>query len=132
MNSKKKEMFIEKLSSKEFERLLYQRLNAIEDVLAIKAREYSDGEDRLLNFNEGSMITGKCREAVLDGFLLKHYVSYRKMLREAANNVHIDPAFIKEKFGDIINYFILQEVQFLHRFERNGNNATEREGSSVG
>lgn len=109
---------VEKLSTEEFDSYVAKRLSDIELSLVTKGREYSRNNDRLHNFNEGSKITGQSRERVLDGFLMKHLISYRDILDDIDKKVNIDPNYIKEKFGDIINYFILQEIQCLERYKQ--------------
>ena len=48
---------------------------------------------------------------VLDGFLLKHLLSYYDVLDDMDKGKYPTDEYIDEKFGDIINYFILQEAQ---------------------
>jgi hypothetical protein len=111
--------FAEKMSTEDFNGYVNERIATIKDVLLQKAKEYSSNDDRLKNFHDGSKMIGKSREEVLDGFLLKHLVSYRKIL-EDLNNDGILPSreLIVEKMGDIINYFIIQEAQLLQRIDR--------------
>jgi hypothetical protein len=99
-----------------FDLLVQTRLDLIKETLLVKAKEYSRNDDPLHNFNKSSEITGLTPEECLDGFLLKHYVSYRDMLKDSKEGKDINLNYIREKFGDILVYFILQEIQFLNKY----------------
>lgn len=88
-----------------------RRLELIKETLTIKAKEYVRNNDEFHNFNEGAKMTGQSPLRVLDGFLLKHLVSYRDMLDDIEEGKLPTKEYIEEKLGDIINYFILQEAQ---------------------
>jgi len=88
-----------------------KRLELIKETLTIKAKEYVRNNDEFHNFNEGAKITGQSPLRVLDGFLLKHLISYRDMLDDIDEGKLPTREHIEEKLGDIINYFILQEAQ---------------------
>lgn len=100
-----------------FLKVLEERFNKIYEVLAIKAKEYSRGGDRIHNFNRGAQITGKPREVVLHGFLLKHLISYFDIVDDIERGVFPSPQLIDEKLGDICTYIILQEATILHSIE---------------
>ena len=107
------------MTNKEFEELLNYRLAKIEYVLGVKAAEYVRNNDRLHNFNEGSKMAGISRERVLDGFLLKHYISYRDMLNDLDNGKLQSIEYLEEKVGDILNYFILFEISMKDKIKKN-------------
>jgi len=88
-----------------------KRIKLIKETLTIKAKEYVRNNDEFHNFNEGAKITGQSPLRVLDGFLLKHLISYRDMLDDIDEGKLPTREHIEEKLGDIINYFILQEAQ---------------------
>tara|TARA_R110000823_G_scaffold214021_1_gene343820 strand:- start:32947 stop:33141 length:195 start_codon:yes stop_codon:yes gene_type:complete len=58
------------------------------------------------------MMTNVSSFRVLDSFLLKHLISYRDMMDDIDNGKLPSEELVNEKFGDIINYFIIQEAQF--------------------
>lgn len=99
-----------KMTNEIFERILNFRLLKIKQILGVKAKEYVRNDDRLHNFNVGASITNSNRQRVLDGFLTKHYISYRDMLDDIDKGNIPTEELVNEKFGDIINYFILQEA----------------------
>lgn len=99
------------MTGKEFENLVNRRLDKTREVLAIKGREYRRNDNPLHNFEMGALMRGALPTRILDGFLLKHLLSYYDILDDIEKGVYPSDAMIDEKFGDIINYFILQEAQ---------------------
>ena len=98
------------MNTEQFESHLQFRLEKIREVLEIKAREYRRNDNPLHNFEQGAKITGETSAKVLDGFLLKHIISYRDIISDIESGKLPHKEMILEKFGDIINYFILQEA----------------------
>lgn len=111
------------MTKDKFEEIFNARIAKLKDLLITKADEYANDIDRLHNFNVGSRITGDSPPRVLDGFLMKHYISYRDMLNDIDNNQQIPLSRFDEKLGDIITYFILQEAVMLDTglIKSNGN-----------
>lgn len=101
------------MDSKKFEEIFEKRVSKTRDLLITKAKEYAGDTDRLHNFNRGSLISGECPAKVLDGFLLKHYISYRDMIDKLQRGETIAPDKFEEKIGDILCYFLLQEAVML-------------------
>lgn len=98
------------MTNKEFNTIIDNRINKIKNILILKGEEYANDVDRLHNFKRASKISEISPERVLDGFLLKHYTSYRDILDNMDNGIIPDQEYIDEKIGDIINYFILFEA----------------------
>lgn len=96
-----------------FEQILKSRIDKTHELLVTKAEEYAADSDRLHNFNRGSKISGECPAKVLDGMLLKHYISYRDMLDKVQRGENVSFKHFDEKIGDIIVYFLLQEAVML-------------------
>lgn len=108
------------MTETDFEYVLHNRLKKIEEVLAVKAKEYVRNEDRLHNFNVGAKLSGRIREKVLwDGFALKHYVSILDMLNDIENGKLPDEGIVEEKIGDLINYLVLLEASIKDRIWSN-------------
>ena len=103
------------MNIKKFETYLDERLALIRKVLVEKRSEYADNENVFQNFEMGSRITEECVEKVIFNYMLKHYVSYLDIVKKlnTSSDVQFDSKFINEKFGDIINYFILSEIYIL-------------------
>ena len=94
-----------------FDNLLRERLANIQYSLAVKAKQYVRNGDCLHNFTIGEKMEGKDPTEILQGFLLKHLICYKDMLEDIKQGRPIDKDFVKELFGDIINFYILQEIQ---------------------
>ena len=107
MNKLMKKM--KKLTTDEFKvEVLDRRIELIRKVLAGKHKEYAVDDDFLLNFRTGAKLDDSTPENVLWGYMLKQYVSVRKMVK---NPDKIYPReLIDEKIGDTINYLILLEA----------------------
>lgn len=99
----------------EFDEVVENALKRSKHVLIHKAKEYAKEGDRLHNFNRGSEIAGCSREKVLKGFLLKHLVSVFDIIDDIDKGIIPERAFIDEKIGDSINYFILLEASIVDK-----------------
>lgn len=109
------------MTKEKFKEYLSDRLYKISDVLKVKALEYARNDNPLHNFEVGAEMTGQTAPRILDGFLLKHIISYRDMLNDADKDIYPSWDVVNEKFGDIINYFILQEILFKELILTNEN-----------
>ena len=98
------------MNNKMFSAIVEARLDKLKSLLIKKGAEYSTEDDRLHNFKRGAEISGKHPTEVLDGFLLKHYVSYRDILDKVAKGETIDYNLIDEKLGDILAYYLILEA----------------------
>jgi hypothetical protein len=109
---------IEPLSNRAWQEALQSRMDLIYTVLGTKAIEYIRGGNRLYNFDEPARTENLLPAQVLHSYMLKHYQAYRDMLSDMAQPFTPIPseAQIRERFGDIINYFILQEMIFLRHY----------------
>ena len=101
------------MTHSDFSILLDRRIELIKQTLDSKSKEYSTDEDKLHNFKEASKVSGEHPAKCLQGFVLKHLVSYFDMLNQIQQGKKFDRKYLDEKFGDIINYFILQEAIFV-------------------
>lgn len=99
------------MTGKEFEEIVEKRLQKTQQLLVIKGREYRRNGNPLHNFETGADITGQSPARVLDGFLLKHIISYRDILNDIDKGNYPSKELLEEKLGDIITYFVLQEAQ---------------------
>ena len=97
------------MTNEKFEEIINSRIEKTKALLLNKAKEYATGKDRLHNFNVAARMRNIAPAEALDGFLLKHLVSYGDILEDVKAGKIIDSARIEEKLGDIITYFFLQE-----------------------
>lgn len=98
-----------------FNKELDKLFDSIRQKFLIKGDEYATQESVFANFDKGSRVTGLPPELVLDGYLTKHYVSYRDMLDVIKDGGYPDAELIDEKLGDIILYFILQKIMMENK-----------------
>lgn len=104
--------------NKEFlKEVIADTLEKIEDTLGVKALEYVREDNAMHNFDIGARMTNQIREKVLYGFALKHHISIADMRNDIENNLLPKKEVIEEKFGDAINYLILEKASMLHRLE---------------
>ena len=93
-------------------------LQKIRDLLIVKGNEYRRNNDVYHNFNVGAKISGQIPEKVLQGFLLKHLVSYQDMLNDIEANKLPKIETVEEKMNDILVYFLIQKAQILNRIKQ--------------
>lgn len=103
------------MNRQEFNKELDKLFDSIRQKFQVKGDEYATQESVFSNFDKGSRVTGLPPELVLDGYLTKHYVSYRDMLDLIYSGSRPGAELIDEKLGDIILYFILQKVMMEYR-----------------
>jgi len=98
----------------EFNDLLRERLEAIENVLASKQDEYASDGNRLHNFDKAAEVIGTTPERALRGMWMKHLVSVLDII-ESPTSKNISKIHVDEKIGDTINYLILLEYMLERR-----------------
>jgi len=101
------------MDNKKFTSVIEARLESLKALLIKKGEEYATDKDRLHNFKSGAAISGDHEVRVLDGMLLKHYISYRDMLKDIEAGKTIDYAYLNEKVGDILAYYLIFEALVL-------------------
>jgi hypothetical protein len=112
-----------KLSNELADKMLEKRLELIKQSLLVKAKEYVRNDDRIWNFNQAAIKSGKTREEALAGFRLKHEVSIDDIRNDIKGGNLPTKEVVQEKYGDVINYYILEEMSILHRIENEKNNS---------
>ena len=108
---------IKKMSKQEAENYLSEIISNISEILKKKAIEYIRNEDYMHNFNKASVKKGITREQAIDGMRLKHEVSIDDMRNDIANGRLPSKELVEEKFGDIVNYYILEQMSILHKID---------------
>lgn len=115
-------LFTETLSQKEFDKYLNHILNRVKNKLQIKAKEYIRNNDTMHNFNKASIKKQIIREEALNGMKLKHEISIDDIINDLKLNILPNRCTVDEKFGDRLNYNILEEISILHRINKNEKN----------
>lgn len=88
-------------------------IDNIKSTLSAKAVEYSRNADRLHNFKRAANVADTTPAKALLGMMLKHEVSILDMVDDDESGVHASGLLLDEKFGDIINYYILLKALLL-------------------
>jgi hypothetical protein len=102
----------------EFDTEVQSTLQKIQQLLLVKGKEYRRNSDPFHNFNIGSQISGEIPEKVLQGFLLKHLVSYQDMLNDIEQGKLPKIELVEEKLLDIIVYMVIQKAQIINRIKK--------------
>lgn len=108
------------MSHAEADSYISSAIEHIHTSLAVKGKEYVRNDDRMHNFNVAGRMKGITREQAIDGMRLKHIVSIDDIRNDIAVGKLPTTEVIKEKFGDAINYYILEMMSILHKIEHNG------------
>ena len=106
-----------KLTNEKADQYLEEILSNTKQVLGVKAKEYVRNEDRMHNFNIGAIRAGKLREEILEGFRLKHIISREDIINDLKEGKLPSKELVNEKFGDIVNYYILEWMSLLNRID---------------
>lgn len=92
------------MKNAEFNKIVNEQLKYCRELLIKKGTEYSNTTDRLVNFKDGSLITGLSAKGTLWGYLSKHLTSLKTMIE--SYKMYPKEQWI-EKITDSINYLIL-------------------------
>lgn len=106
------------MKKEEFNLYLNKRLSEIKNTLESKGSEYADDSNVFKNFEAAADIVGDVKEKVMFNYLLKHLVSVMDIVDKPDRYEYLSEELIREKFGDLINYFIILETSLLERLEK--------------
>lgn len=98
-----------------FKKVLDETLENTKETLGVKAMEYVRNDNAMHNFDVGARITGQSREKVIYGFALKHHISINDIRNDLEEGQITTEDIVNEKFGDAINYLILEKASILHK-----------------
>ena len=118
------------MKPQDFKEIVEDTLTQAHNVLGVKAIEYVRNNDAMHNFNVGAKMTGQTREQVLYGFALKHHISINDMREDISQGKLPTKVMVDEKFGDAINYLILEKASILDRI--NKQQVSDRMGDKMG
>ncbi len=96
-----------------FENAIDYTLNELRELLVVKGREYRRNNNPFHNFERGAELSGRTREEVLQGFLLKHLISVEDLRNDSKLGDHANADKINEKYNDILLYFLIEKVMML-------------------
>lgn len=101
-----------------FKKVLSETLEDINQKLGIKAMEYTRNNNPMHNFESGANVLGCTREDVINFYALKHRVSIDDIRNDIAEGKLPKRETVEEKFGDLINYLILEKASILDRIKK--------------
>lgn len=99
------------MKQEQFDEVVKQTIDSINNLLRVKGGEYAGSEDRLANFKRGAQLTGAAPLQVLFIYLSKHYDAVSTYVRDQANGTARERSEpIDGRLDDIINYCILAKA----------------------
>lgn len=116
------------MTRKFFKNVLKQTLKNTHKTLGVKAMEYVRNDNAMHNFDVGAKMTGQIREKVLHGFALKHHISIADIRNDIEEGKLPTIDLVNEKFGDAINYLILEKASILDKIEKSNRSPTPSGG----
>lgn len=101
-----------------FEHEINQTLNEIRELLIQKGGEYRRNNNPYHNFERGAEVSGRTREEVLQGFLLKHLISVEDLRNDIKRGDFPSAEKVNEKYNDILIYFLIEKTMMLDNTEQ--------------
>ncbi len=102
----------------DFDKVVENRISKIRSILAEKAKQYADPEDRLLFFKQAGTKRYITPERALRDMASKQDISIDNYVNELPKNCRSLDQW-DEKIGDAINYLILLEALIRERIDDN-------------
>jgi hypothetical protein len=108
------------MKTEEFTELISQRLKLIHNLLIEKRKEYANDENVFSNFIKGHVISPtRSPFEILDGYRLKHEISIDDMRNKLLEENELPTiAKIREKYGDFIIYYLLEEAMMINEVNK--------------
>lgn len=104
-----------KLDNKSADNYIRDIVDHCKHTLTVKAKEYVRNDDRMHNFNKASLKKNISREQAIDGMRLKHEISIDDIREDVSKGNLPSKELLLEKFGDIINYYILEYMSIRQK-----------------
>jgi len=102
------------MNNETFEKIVKEQHEQSLQVLCEKAKGYSKWQDRFHNFKAAGRKLDIRDDEALNGMRIKHVVSVEDMWDNLWTHNQIPTkAMIDEKFGDVINYYLLEKGMML-------------------
>lgn len=101
-----------------FDAVVDKTLKTIRELLVTKGKEYRRNNNPFHNFDTGAALTGKLREEVLQGFLLKHLISAGDIRNDLKEGKLPSREKVEEKYNDILVYFLIEKASIIDRIDR--------------
>lgn len=101
------------MTTEEFNKILGDTIASITETLTVKMAEYIRYDNVMHNFDKAMKISGQTREQVIASYALKHMVSISDIREDISNGKEPSRELVEEKYGDAINYLILEKASIL-------------------
>lgn len=101
------------LDERAFEIVIESTLKNLQILLIEKGKEYRRNNNPFHNFERGSELSGRTKEEVLQGFLLKHLISVEDIRNDSKLGIYPKAEKIHEKYNDILVYFLIEKAMML-------------------
>lgn len=110
------------MSNEEFKKIVEDQIETIKSTLINKNKEYSNGVDVFENFNIAAKVDDIEKSEALWGMYLKHFVSVRKIVKDANEFKYPTLELLNEKITDSLNYHILLKGIIIEQINNLKNN----------
>lgn len=97
----------------QFEEAVAATLEALEQLILVKGKEYRRNNNPYHNFERGAEMTDFTREEILQGFLRKHLISVDDMRNDIKTGIYPDAEKVNEKYNDVLVYFLIEKAMML-------------------
>lgn len=100
-----------------FSKVITDTLESCSKTLVLKGAEYCRNDNAMHNFDIGTQqsTTGESREEVIHGMARKHWISIQDLRADVKKGDLPTPAYLDEKFGDMINYLLLEKASIIDK-----------------
>ena len=105
------------MTPERFEKVVLNRCEKIQSVMASKNKEYAKPDNKFHNFEKSGRKQAKTREDALMGMASKHDVSIDDIVEGIRDGKLPTVGLLQEKIGDMCNYLIILEAMVIDRIE---------------
>lgn len=105
----------------EFDNVINEQLENCKQTLIFKGKEYRRNDNPLHNFDVGQQqsTTNETREEVIYGMARKHWISIQDIRNDIKEGKLPTKAMLDEKFGDFINYLLIEKASIIDKINKN-------------
>lgn len=111
------------MTREEFDNVVTQTTQNCLNTLTVKGKEYQRNNNPLHNFDRGVEVSGftSTREEIIWGMALKHFISVQDIKDDLANHILPTKELIDEKYGDLINYLLIEKASIVDKINESDN-----------
>lgn len=104
-----------------FDNIIDEQLNDCKQTLIVKGKEYRRYKNPMHNFDIGvqQSTTNETREQIIWGMARKHWISIQDIRQDIIENNKLpSKELLDEKYGDFINYLLLEKASIIDKIEQ--------------